>query len=288
MQEYQDLANEISTSYFNSGSIPTETLTKIAQLKDLRPHQIEILAAEANKLIHTKKYASMKEKYFAADFPLADAKIAIQNLQLDSSEKIASSFIDPIFSEEGPDMFAMFGVEKPEMDKTAEVKHSLKHASEKAELISRQMKDAIIVKEAQLVSAQHSFIKMARQHMLEDSNSSARMKTLGFFDHFVKCAKIKQGKSLLAKLAYVMAQEGKLEPVQAKKAIEYFQKEADCKAPEELISQDLSAQVINGDHPLYITLKTVGDLEAEIERFGRNSGLVDDKVRILKQKIRAL
>jgi hypothetical protein len=289
MEHYREWAEEISSSFLNAGCTPTSTLMKIAQSEELEPFQIEILASEANKSIHAHKYASMEEKYFAADFPLADAREVIRGLQ-GGSVKVAGHFIEPkIGLSEGPDAYEMFGVEPEVLDKTASVRHQMKYAQAKAELLSQKTEDAIIIKTAQLEAGEKSFIKMARELTLSDNNSAERMKTLGYLAHFVKESGYeKVGKNMLAKLAYVLGREGKLEPRHAKIAQEYFTKKADLVAPPELISENLTAQIVNGTHPLYITLKTVGDNEAEVARWNRNSDFVQDKVKILKQKIRAL
>lgn len=288
MDHYKEWAGEISSSYLNNGTPPTETLTKIAQVEELKPHQIQMLAGEANKMIHTHKYASMKEKYFAADFPLADAKTVIENLQHDTV-KVASAFIDPKNPDEELTPEQMFGVTLPEMDKTASVKHSMKVAFEKIASLQEKLASQIIVTMSKLQENEHSFIKQARQYALNDSSSNERMRTLNGLNHFVKKAKCeKTGRRLLAKLAHVLGREGLLEPMQAKRAFEFFTKEADEKAPQELISESLNCQVINGNHPLYITLKTIQDNEAELLRWNRESSIVDDKARIIRQKIRAL
>jgi len=291
MQNYREWAGEIANSYFNAGALPTDTLTKIAQAVDLTPDQIQILATESNKLIHTHKYAAESEKYFAAEFPLADASVAIRTLQVDGGEvKVASQFEAPKFIDQGPDAYAMFGVKPEEFDKTASVRHQLKNASEKSGLLAQKISDRLMEVKTAAEDAQMSFIKTARQHALDESSSLGRMQVLGYFDHFVKQAglPVSTGKKLLAKVAYVLGKEGKLEPRHAKIAMEYFMKEADCKAPEELISKDLPAQIVNGDHPLYITLKTIGNLEAERLSYVSEGDLIQDKARILNQKIRAL
>jgi hypothetical protein len=288
MADYREWAGEIANSYLNAGAIPTDTLTKIARTSELTPHQINILASEANKLIHTTKYASEANKYFAAEFPLADANNAISALQLAGEVKTAAQFIDPICSDTGPDVYDMFGIKPEELDKTASVKHQMKAASQKAILLNQKIDDKLFEIKTASETAKHNFIKQARQYIIDEPNSLARMKMLGVMDHFVKSAGLPAGKVLLAKLAYVLGKEGKLEPKHVKIATEYFTKSADQTVPEELISKDLPANIVNGEHPLYITLKTVGDNEADLLRYVQESTLVQDKVRLLGQKIRAL
>jgi predicted nucleotidyltransferase len=231
----------------------------------------------------------MDEKYFAADFPLANAKEVIRNLQ-GGTTKIAGAFVDPIIPmTEGPDAYDMFGVKPEVMDKTASIKHQLKYASEKTALLNQKIEDEIIMKTASLEAGEKNFIKTARAMVLEGYNSNERMQTLGYIYHFTKQAGYqKVGKKLMAKLAYVLAKEGMLEPRHAKVANDFFTKEADLVAPPELISQNLNVQIVNGTHPLYITLKTVGENEADLLRWNRDADFVQDKARILKQKIRAL
>jgi hypothetical protein len=286
MDYFKEWAGEIASSYLGSGIAPTTSLVKIAKSVELVPHQIELLAAEANKLIHQHKYANETEKYHAANFPLADAKEAIKELNLSETIKTAS-FVEPVI-EDNYDPYKMFGVSEIEMDKTASVKHQAKVAEAKTELLSQKLADAKIVTASKLEEAQHEFIKKARQFALDADSSADRMKVLGVIDHFVKCSNFKSKKPLLAKLAYVLEKEGKLETRHAKIATEYFTKEADCKAPQELISENLNVQVVNGNHPLYISLKTIDELEADNHRFNRESKIVDDKLKILKQTIRAL
>jgi len=289
MAHFREWAGEITNSFFSANALPTDTLTKIARTEELTPHQVEVLAGEANKMIHAQKYASAQEKYHAADFPLADAKQAVMNLQIDGGNvKVAAQFVEPIFDKPELDLYKAFGVTPETHDKTASVKHQLKVAEEKATLLKSKIDDKIFEVKTACENARHSFIKMARQCLLEESNSLDRMKVLGQLDHFIKSAGIASGRPLLAKVAYVLMKEGKLEPSSANQAIAYFTKESDQKAPQELISENLPVNVVNGEHPLYITLKTVGDTEAELLRFHQQGLLVDDKVRILKQKIRAL
>lgn len=289
MSHVREWAGEIANSFFASNALPTDTLTKIAKTEELTPHQVEVLAAEANKLIHAHKYAGEGDKYHAADFPMADAREAVKCLQVDGGTvKVAARFSEPVANLPELDLYKAFGVQPEELDKTANIKHHLKNAEEKATLLKQKIDDKLFEVKTAAEVAQHTFIKMARQSMLEEGTSLDRLSILGKLDQFVKIAGFAHGKKLLAKVAYVLMKEGKLEPSAANKAIAYFTKEGDQKAPQELISENLPCQVINGQHPLYISLKTVGDLEAEMLRYQQEGLLVMDKLRILKQRVRAL
>jgi len=290
MQHINEWAGEIAGSYLNSGIAPTETLCKIAQSQELTPHQVSVLAGEANKEIHKHKYASAEDKYHAADFPLADAKAALGMLQADGgTTKVASqSFPEPVTNCEGPDMHAMWGVEHETMDKTASIRQDLKVASIRGSLLEQKCADKAVLAKYAAESAEMKLIKEARQSVLAGESSTERMKILGTLDHFVKCAGIAEGKLPLAKLAHVLGREGLLTPVHAKIAIEYLSKSADVTAPQELISEWLPAQVVNGEHPLYITLKTFKDCKDAEHNSGRDWKIIQDQLNVVRQKVRAL
>lgn len=300
MDKIREWGGEICSSYFNAGAVPTDTLTKIARSESLTPDHIQVLAAEANKAIHNAKYANMKEKYHAADFPLADAKTAICALQVDGGNtqtKIAAVFQPPKMDGPELDLYKAFGIDKPgPMDKTAGVTRNLKVAGEKLSLMKQKVDDKIILTKEAAASSEVKFLKMARQAVLEGgSNFSERMKVIGTLGHFAKIAAgdgelpKKASSRVMAKLCYAMGKEGMITPSQSREAMEYYMgKTADQKAPAALISENLQAQVINGTHPLYITLKTICDNEAEVLRHEGQSKLIAEKAKILGQKVRAL
>lgn len=291
MSYFTEWSGEIANSYFNAGVTPTETLSKIAQSEELTPPQIELLAAEANKEIHKHKYASAEDKYFAADFPLADAKKVISSLQADGGKvKVAVEMPEPEFKSpaEKLDLFKAFGVEQPELDKTAEVKQQLKLASIGGDVLKQKYQDKIIMTKMAADAAEEKFIKMARQMVVQHDNQADRFKTLGKIAQFVASSGIPEGMVPLAKVAYILGREGLLPPDKAEKAVEFFKKQADVKAPDELISNWLPAQIVNGEHPLYITLKTFQDHKNLLEEYNTGYKIVHDQLKTVRQKVRAL
>lgn len=284
---FSEWANSIATSYLKHGIEPTTSLRKLAQSAELTPPQIETVAGEANKLIHQQKYASAKNKYLAADFPHADARAALASLQV-GSVKTATVLPPPQLAVESWDEFAVWGVDRPSQVKTAELKGEMKHAALRTELVRNEIRDQEIMTKQAAENAERAFIKTARQCTLEDGSSAERMKTLGGIFHATKCAGL-DGKRQLAKVAYVLGKEGMLTPAHAETALKFFlSKEADCKAPPELISEWLQARVVNGNHPLFITLKTYHDHQARMGDHRGRSSIVDDRLQILRQKVRAL
>lgn len=289
METYREWASSIASSFLEGGIPPTLSLCKIAQSEELTPPQIELLAAETNKLIHTQKYASADNKYHAADFPHADARQAIQKLAALGPEKVAASVPEPVVKTASVDEHALWGVGFEPLDKTAAVKKDLNMAHEKVALLDQKAGDRAFLAKTAEADSERGFIKEARQLALSGTNSLERMQILGTIDHFVKKAEMDFARASLAKLAYVLGKEGLLLPAHAESAMNYFMaKEADLKAPQELISPMLQARVINGTHPLYITLKTFRDCVENARMATERYGLVHDKLDVVKQRIRAL
>lgn len=293
MSHFKEWAHSAANDYLSVGETPTESLCKIARQENLVPHQIHTLAGEINKTLHQKKYASAEDKYHAANFPLADAKEAVRMLQADGGEvKLAMAMEEPIFDDPMPDTYKMFGVEEEgELDKTASIKRELGSAMEKTALLREKLADSVRMSAMEADEAELRFIKTARQHVLSNSlDASDRMQRLGELDHFYKQAGlIDTAKRPLAKLAYVLGREGLLEKTSASKAFEYWMgKVADQEAPEEWISPLLKAKVVNGQNPLYITLKTFNDKCDRMDLYQDRFQLVDDRLKILGQKVRAL
>jgi hypothetical protein len=292
LEHARELAGEIASSYFSGGVAPTSSLQKIAQSEELTPHQIEVIAAEANKAIHAHKYAALDEKYFAAEFPLADAKQVIQSLQSGGTVKVAAQFTPPKNPISDFDPFKAFGVEPEMMDKTASVKNHLKVAEVRMELLQQKQQDQSLLTKEAAQATETKFIKQARQMALVGDTSLERMNTLGWIYQFAKQASFEKVASpALAKVAYVLKREGMLEPVHAQKAMDFFmQKTADQTAPTELISENLQGKVmvINGQHPLYITLKTMEDYSKTRPDLDHQISICDDKLNAVRQKIREL
>lgn len=293
MEHFREWANSVASSYLNSGIEPTTSVVKIAKAENLTPNQVKVLASEANKVIHQTKYASEDVKYHAANFPLADAAKAVAAMQVDSgTEKVAFEMKAPVFADKGPDAFEMFGVtaEDETHVKTASVKNRMKVASEKANLLKNVTSENIVLEKVAAVSAEKAFIKTARQVIIQNDSAEDRMRTLGFIDHFTKQAGFKDiSRKALAKLAFVLGKEGLILPGHAKQAVTYFMsKSADEKAPSSMISEWLTSKVVNGDHPLYITLKTYRDRSNALNVSENRYQLVDDRLELLGQKARAL
>jgi hypothetical protein len=285
-------AADVCQNHLKDGADPTECLCKIARANSLTPHQIEVLAGEINKLIHTAKYASVEDKYHAADFPLADSRKALSSLQVGpQTTKLALVMPEPNCKQDF-DYFKAFGIEPDTQEKRASVQEVCQ-VQQKLGSLARKQADSAYMAKVACECAEVSFIKEARQLVLTGLDQRDRLKKLGTAIHAVKCTDTPEMVELaakpLAKLAYSLGEEGLLTRGQAQKVIDYLlEKKADLIVPDELISEFMNAKVVNGNHPLLITLKTYADAkERERNEHGRHN-IIDDKNKILGQKIRAL
>lgn len=294
MSTVKQWASDVCRDHLQAGADPTESLCKIARSHALTPHQVEVLAGEINKTIHTAKYASVEDKYHAAGFPLADSRKALSLLQAGGSEKVASVCIempDPVVgANKNFDFFVAFNVSEETMDKTASVKKELSGLMQKVASETRQAKDAAYLAKVASENSEFYFIKEARQMVLPGLNQADRLSRFGDVLHAVKCAGMyESAKKPLAKLAYSLGQEGLIDTEKATKVMEYLlEKKADLTVPQEIISENLKAKVVNGNHPLIIKLKTYIDARERLECEEDRCGVCDDKNRILGQRIRAL
>jgi hypothetical protein len=291
MSDIKLMASEISSQYLSSGIAPTDSLVKIASARGLTPHQVEVLAGEANRVIHTAKYASAEEKYHAADFPLADSKAAVRALQ-GSSEKVASEvssqFADPVLP--AFDMFNAFGVTEEAMDKTASERAELRKTAQQVSLLAQKQEDAAYMAKVACANAENDFIKTARAMVLEGLDQQDRMRKMATVAQAARCYKdCELTSKALAKVAYSIGAEGFLPKDKTEELVKHFlEKKADVSAPQGLVSEFLPAKVVNGTHPLIVTLKTFLDADERERAEAHRHNVIDDKARIYAQKIRGL
>lgn len=290
MSSVKSWAADACNAYMQDSVPPTDTLCKIAKEHSLTPHQIQVVAGEINKVIHIEKCAaSSGDKYHAADFPLADSRKALELLQIPAESKTAFEMPAPKINNDF-DYMKAFGVEpEAEMKTAAEFRAGVAKQQKMASLKRLQDDTVFMAKEASS-NAEFGFIKQARQMVIDGLDSADRLSKLGMVIHAVKCAGMFDiARKPLAKLAYSLKAEGLIGQEQADRAMEYvLEKKADETAPQELINEYLQAKVVNGNHPLLISLKTFHDAEDRVRNESTRAGVIDNSNMILGQKIRAL
>jgi hypothetical protein len=274
-------------SYLGSNKSPlNESLKKIASSEELTPSQIQYVAAEANKGVWQRLFGM--DKTASYEFPLADAQTVIEGLSIKhTTSKVdldAADYHAPPMSEKVAsfDPFAALGIVQADFEKTASasarkaVRRQLegryeKLAQVKEEIFTRQMEVGTAID-----NAEREFVKSARELLMEQplSDRPAAFAKLASFVNSVG-GKVEHKVNLMRKFAHVLQGQGLV-------------KKADLKAPEEYISESMPAQIINGRHPLYITIKTIMDNYEQHECLHRRHEIVDSSLPVIKEKIRAL
>lgn len=286
METFREWANSVASSYFKAGTPPTDSLCKLAQTEELTPHQIEVLAGEVNKAIHTVKHASAQDKYLAAGFPLADAKEALSRLQGGSLSKVAFEIPQPKVTSDY-DYYGAWGVKPEAHNKTAQLRHEINHAAQKTAQLNARLRDRAILSKHAADKAESAFIKEARQVVLEGHSAQERMQKLGFLEKFVSMISYPEARPMLAKLAYVLGREGLLEPSGAKHAVEYLTKTG-AAAPDGMHDPKLQPVLARGDTSLEITLRTFRKHTEDHRSCLDRGAVVEDRLSELGQRLRVV
>lgn len=282
-QVLQSFAKLAAEGYLGKTQTPlNDSLKKIASQESLTPHQIEFVAGEANKEVWAKLFALDKKSSY--DFPLADAKAVLKEVQLvDKKPVVSQTDMDYLSAPESTklaswDVMKAMGFEASGIDKVAarkELKRTLQNRYEKLAMAKEEIERLMFVKQSHIEKGELEFVKSARDMLLEeilDDRGQAMEKVAEFLRG---CDHPDYGRRLMAKLASVMRRQGLI-------------KTADLKAPEEYISETLPARIINGRHALYVTIKTLFQNYDEYKDLSSRYEIVDSSLPVVKEKIREL
>lgn len=280
LNQYAKLAAE---GYLTQKTSLNDSLTKVAKDESLEPHQVEYVASQTNHAVWERLYALNKKASY--DFPIADANAVINKLQIQPSKGVIKQASLDYMS--APSRESNGFVEKTayvnldSLDKSDASRRSLK-----AELVQRFEKVSTVKEDfemkmyalgAKFDEGIKTFVKEART-MIMDKPFEHRGIAMDKIGEFVKAAceeDTSLGKMIMMKLSAVLAGQGLI-------------KKADLKAPEEYISQNMPAQIVNGRHALYITIKTLKDIRQTYDPLHRGYEICDSSLPVLKEKIRAL
>jgi hypothetical protein len=281
----REFAKEAAHNFLQNGVALNETIVKIAQTESLTPEQIEMLVWETNKSVHSAKFASADNKY--VEFPLADYTCVLKSLQVErpAEAKLASAVSNDF---DLPPVDASGTARDFELSKTASGMHEgltgpgalpLKYranaalqklANQKTEL-SADLADS----QQKIHDLEMTFMKEARAAIL-DYPFQQRHEALGMLTKAASGAL--QGNrynTVITKLATVLVRQGLIEKLASL---------------EDLISDEVAqkCQVINGNHRLYVLLKTLASeydrREALTDKWNvvrTNQHILDEKVRML-------
>jgi DNA-binding transcriptional MerR regulator len=260
-----------------------DTLKKIASEEHLTPNQVEYVVAESNKAVWQKLFSL--DKTASYDFPLADCKEVLSQLQVSHTpakvEGADLDYLSPPTSTKTAsfDPFKALGIQEDAVVKTAaakkEVKRQLQTRLEKLAAVKEEIEMKMMVARTEIERLELDFIKTAR-NMVTDCPFEERGSGMDKVAEFLRgCGRPEQGQLLMKKLAFILKKQGLI-------------KESDLKAPEQYISSNLPARIINGRHSLYVTIKTLFDKVDHHSTLGNQYEIVDSSLPVIKEKIRAL
>lgn len=290
MSEYRDketlntFAKLAADEYLGQNKTPLNTtLKKIASQESLTPFQIEYVAAETNKSVWAKLFSMDKQASY--DFPLADAKDILKDLQVKQTpSEVKGADLDylspPVSTKVASfDPFEAMGIVEDNLVKSAsakkEVKRQLQVRLEKVAAAKEELERQLYVANTKIEELELNFVKTARAMILEypfEERGAAMDKIAEFLRG---CGKTEQSQLLIKKLAHVMKRQGLV-------------KEADLKAPEQYISDKLPCRIVNGRHSLYLTVKTIMDQYDWRDTLHNRYEIVDSSLPTIREKIREL
>jgi hypothetical protein len=278
----QDFAKQAASAYLGHGQIPlNQTISKIASVEKLNPDQVGLVCQEANKLVHTQLFKTAEDKY--TEFELAKPEEIVSSLE--GAEKTASISVDD-YAIRPNENFNEFSITKTAGHNGLYIPESVKKKAtlEKLAFEQQQIEDAYIQKNTELKELERKFVKIARDE-LTPYRIDERRKHFSALASFCKSAGVSEDttKRLMGLLDTVMVRQGLLE------------KTADVKADPELISDNLDARIINGNHPLYIVVKTIPEVEDKKKLYQERYNWIQEQVQgynadgaILRQEAKGL
>lgn len=271
------LAKVASNKYLSDKAPLNTSIQKLAEENGLNPHQVARVAEMANHETHAALWNSEADKTKVA-FDVADPK------KITTKEPKASGPVGaraagrevPKKVDRGPSTAEMFGV------KPGDVHHGMGDLPDKKKVV------IIIEKTASEKSiVRDDLIKLAMMNEHEEKNLAKLVKQ-AYLGHGIKLPDI---------YAYACSEGyGEVAQEYLPKIAEQLQKETAraellkiaWKAPEELINFDAPMTIVNGAHPILISLDTLLKYRNDIQQFTGRMSRINDDVTILGERLREL
>lgn len=284
------LAKTAAKRYLEEKANLTSTIKKLAEENDLNPEQIRRVCEMANIATHNGLWSKTAEKDKIA-FDVADAENIIKVVPKSDNEAGApppcpsgsttSDYAGPPtgLPSAGPSILSSMG--DPE-----KVHHGLHEVPEKKKIIiilqkkaeeRKSLKSDLLYKGMQLETLEKKAFEATKQAVLGGET---------FEDLLLAAAGCGLGKT--AAEYFLQWQEDLIEGSHGEMHNRLV-KEAIHKAPDDLVSDDLrGVTVVNGAHPVMISLDTVQRKTGEIKNGIHNLLRIDDEIKVFQQKIRDL
>jgi hypothetical protein len=293
--ERLELLAKTAAKHYLEERVPLNTsIRKIAEENDLNANQIERVCEMANIATHRGLWAKTAQKEAVA-FPLADAKTVIKVVgkqPVDADDPESPKVTCPVMSDSdyagppkgipavGPSTISMFGADP------AQVHQGLHEEPESKRIIIILQKKAA---ERQDVHDRVLLNGMELESIEKRAYHAVKQAVLGgaTFGQIYEAA-VGSGLGKVAE-EYLPKWERQLINETHGTTRLRLEKLAISKAPEEFISDNLgNVSVINGAHPVLVSLDTVQRKTGEIKQGLHNLLRIDDEVKVFNQRLREL
>ena len=281
-EELEALAKLAAKRYVEERAPLNDTIRKLAEERDLNAHQVERVCEMANLATHQALWPAAREKVKIA-FALADAKkVKLQSAGRQGGSAVEADYAGPPTGVPpcGPSLAALLGVDPAgghaglsgPSDKQRLVIVLQKKASEK-----RRLQDQLLVAGMEAETAEKLAYAAVKQEVLGGTPMRQVVRAAAAAGLGKIAGQVLPGfeERLIAECTG---------SVRAK-----MEKTAIARAPEELISENLgSTTIVNGAHPVMISLDTVQKKNGVVQNLLNNLLRIDDEVRLYQQKLREI
>lgn len=287
------MAKTASRRYIDDRTPMTDTIVKMASENDLNSHQVERVCEMANMATHQTLWPQAADKEKLA-FPLANPKMVIIRLGRGGGaapasaggcapppREIQSDYASaPCLPSSGPSLASLFGAPSDgahngmhdDGPKKRVIVILQKKAAEKSDIQNK-----LITKTMRYESLKKEAYDAVRQEVLQgtslmDIDLAARAAGFG-----------KLAAEVLPEFrdSLVESTNGQIRARLEKVAI--------GKAPEELVSDQLgNMTVVNGAHPVLVSLDTLHKQDGEIKQLFTSLARVNDELKVYGQKLREM
>jgi len=280
--ELEVLAKVASKRYVEERIPLNTTVEKLADERDLNPHQIERVCELANVATHQALWPGAKEKHKLA-FELADAKKLKGKTARRRGTPAEADYAGPParIAPSGPAVATLFGVEPgpaheglagPSQRQRIVIVLSKKAAER------RRVRDRLLVAAMEAETAEKRAYAAVKQEVMGEGTPM-----YGLLRAAAAAGLGKMAGELLPRF-----EEQLLTDATGAQRIS-LQKHAISRAPEDLISDELGATtVVNGAHPVIVNLDTVSKKKGIVQTLLYNLVRIDDEVNVLRQQLREI
>jgi hypothetical protein len=293
----ESLGNDASDRYLSGEGTLNDVVTKVASENNLESEEIVRVAEAANKATFLNLFQTEEDKTF--EFPLADSREVLSNLNKRASEKVSMEDLGAVLVDSRKDtslqeILPSQMVEKvaaesqvpiqkeaddPRLQTSAQL---LNEGWEKVQEVEKELRSQYLSSKFAAEEAVRTFTNRAGQEIV----SSGSMGSINKLACFLAKARPEQAHTINLLFTKV-AQDLHIEHHwKGNEQVEKVAAEVDCN----LITEPLSigtqpVEIINGDNPMIRELDTTVEQIKEVDKNGTRYYEVRDQVKYLRGKV---